>query len=167
MELISKEYHQKTDNQNDFNLIDPGSVQGKYVYFIGIGGAGMSAIAKILINEGYIVSGSDMESSPVTYALGELGVRINTKQDGECLDPDTNLVITSAAINENNPDLKKARSLGLKVVKYSEFLGSLMKTKYGIAISGTHGKTTTTAMISTILKKTGHEPTFVIGGNVT
>jgi UDP-N-acetylmuramate--alanine ligase len=163
MKLISKEHCQKADSQNDFNL----SGHGKYVYFIGIGGAGMSAIAKILINEGYIVSGSDMECSAATYELGELGVRINTEQDGECLDPDTNLVITSAAINENNSDLKKARSLGLKVVKYSEFLGSLMKTKYGIAISGTHGKTTTTAMISTILKKTGHEPTFVIGGNVT
>ncbi len=167
MKLISKEYYQKADSQNDFNLIDYGIDHGKYVYIIGIGGAGMSAIAKILINEGYIVSGSDMECSPVTYELGELGVRINTKQNGECLEPDTNLVITSAAINENNQDLKKARSLGLRVVKYSEFLGSLMKKKYGIAISGTHGKTTTTAMISTILKKTGHEPTFVIGGNVT
>ena len=167
MKLLSKKYHQKTDSPNDFNLIDYGSDRGKYVYFISIGGAGMSAIAKILINEGYIVSGSDMECSSVTNELGELGVRINTKQDGECLDSDTNLVITSAAINENNLDLKKARSLGLRVVKYSEFLGSLMKKKYGIAISGTHGKTTTTAMISTILKKTGHEPTFVIGGNVT
>ncbi len=127
MKLISKEYHQKTDNQNDFNLIDYVNDYGKCVYFIGIGGAGMSAIAKILINEGYIVSGSDMECSPVTYELGELGVRINTKQDGEYLEPDTNLVITSAAINESNPDLKKARSLGLRVVKYSEFLGSLMK----------------------------------------
>ncbi len=167
MKLISKEHYQKADNQNDFDLIAHGSDHGKYVYFIGIGGAGMSAIAKILISEGYIVSGSDMECSPATYELGELGVRINTKQNGESLEPGTNLVITSAAINENNPDLKKARSLGLKVVKYSEFLGSLMKSKHGIAISGTHGKTTTTAMISTILKKTGHEPTFVIGGNVT
>jgi UDP-N-acetylmuramate--alanine ligase len=167
MKLISKEYHQKTDNQNDFNLNDYVNDYGKCVYFIGIGGAGMSAIAKILINEGYTVSGSDMECSLTTYELGELGVRINTKQDGECLAPDTSLVITSAAINENNQDLKKARSLGLRVVKYSEFLGSLMKRKYGIAISGTHGKTTTTAMISTILKKTGYEPTFVIGGNVT
>ncbi|GAX62091.1 UDP-N-acetylmuramate/alanine ligase [Candidatus Scalindua japonica] len=168
MKLISKEYFQETDSHNNnFDLIDYGSDNGKSVYFIGIGGAGMSAIAKILINEGYIVSGSDMECSPATYELGELGVRINTKQNGEGLGQDTNLVITSAAIHENNPDLKKARSLGLRVVKYSEFLGSLMKRKYGIAISGTHGKTTTTAMISTILKKTGHEPSFVIGGNVT
>ncbi len=167
MRLKSKEYHHATDSQAGFNLIDHSSGHGKYVYFIGIGGAGMSAIAKILINEGYVVSGSDMECSPATHELGKLGVRINTKQDGEYLDSDTNLVIISAAIKESNLDLQKARSLGLKVVKYSEFLGSLMKAKYGIAISGTHGKTTATAMISTILKKTGHEPTFVIGGNVT
>ncbi|MCP4411646.1 MAG: UDP-N-acetylmuramate--L-alanine ligase, partial [Gammaproteobacteria bacterium] len=167
MKLISKGYYQKTGSQNKFELIAHGDDRGKYVYFIGIGGAGMSAIAKILINEGYTVSGSDMECSPATYELGRLGVRINTEQNGECLEPDTNLVITSAAINENNLDLKKARSLGLKVVKYSEFLGSLMSTKSGIAISGTHGKTTTTAMISTILQRTGHEPTFVIGGDVT
>ena len=164
---ISKEHDQRTGYQNDLDLLAHSGDHGKYVYFIGIGGAGMSAIAKILINEGYIVSGSDMESSPVTYELGELGVRINTKQDGESIEPDTNLVITSAAINENNPDLQKARSLGLKVVKYSEFLGVLMRTKYGIAVSGTHGKTTTTAMISTILQKNGHEPTFVIGGTVS
>ncbi len=166
MKLTSQEYYQGINNQHCQGLIDYSNDYGKYIYFIGIGGAGMSAIAKILINEGYVVSGSDMECSPITHELGELGVSINTKQDGEGLDPATNLVITSAAINENNPDLRKARILGLRVVKYSEFLGSLMKRKYGVAVSGTHGKTTTTAMISTILKKTGHEPSFVIGGNV-
>jgi len=82
MKLISKEHNQKTDNKSNLDLLAHGGAHGKYVYFIGIGGAGMSAIAKILIKEGYIVSGSDMESSPVTYELGELGVRINTKQDG-------------------------------------------------------------------------------------
>ena len=166
MNLISQENYQGINNQHCQDLVDYSNDYGKYIYFIGIGGAGMSAIAKILINEGYTVSGSDMECSPITHELGELGVCINTKQDGEGLDPETNLVITSAAINENNPDLKKARTLGLRVVKYSEFLGSLMKKKCGVAVSGTHGKTTTTAMISTILKRAGHEPSFVIGGNV-
>ncbi|OHC00603.1 MAG: UDP-N-acetylmuramate--L-alanine ligase [Planctomycetes bacterium RIFCSPLOWO2_12_FULL_39_13] len=166
MNLISQEYYQGISNQHCQNLIDDSNGYGKYIYFIGIGGAGMSAVAKILINEGYIVSGSDTECSPVTHELGELGIGINTEQDGQGLDPGTNLVIISAAINENNPDLIKARSLGLRVVKYSEFLGSLMKRKCGIAVSGTHGKTTTTAMIYTILKNTGHEPSFVIGGNV-
>lgn len=163
MNIISQEYYPGVNNQH---CQDYGNDYGKYIYFIGIGGAGMSAIAKILINEGYIVSGSDMECSPITQELGELGASINTKQDGEGLNPETSLVITSAAINENNPDLRKARTLGLRVVKYSEFLGSLMKKKCGIAVSGTHGKTTTTAMISTILKKSGYEPSFVIGGNV-
>ncbi len=166
MKPVSQEYDKGIRNHYCSRLVDLDNGKGKYVYFIGIGGAGMSAIAKILINEGFVVSGSDMEYSPMICELGELGVRINIKQDGECLGPDTNLVIASAAINENNPDLVKARTLGLKVVKYSEFLGSLMKRKCGIAVSGTHGKTTTTAMISTILTKTGHEPTFVIGGNV-
>ncbi len=166
MNLISQEYYQGINNQGCSTLIDHGDDYGKCVYFIGIGGAGMSAIARMLIDEGYIVSGSDLEYSPVTHELGERGVIINTKQNGEDLSAETNLVITSAAINESNLDLKKARTLGLKVVKYSEFLGSLMKRKSGIAVSGTHGKTTTTAMISTILKKAGHEPTFVIGGNV-
>jgi UDP-N-acetylmuramate--alanine ligase len=141
-------------------------MQGKCVYFIGIGGVGMSAIAKILIDEGCFVSGSDLECSPITHNLEKLGAKINTNQDGKSIDPYTNLVIISAAIKENNPDLMKAKMLGLKVVKYSEFLGSLMSNKRGIAVSGTHGKTTTGAMISTILKKTGCEPTFVIGGNV-
>ncbi len=166
MKPDSQEYVERISCQHGSNLIDCSDENGKYIYFIGIGGAGMSAIAKILINEGCLVSGSDMESSPAICELGELGVRISTKQDGKGLGPDTNLVIASAAINENNPDLVKARTLGLKVVKYSEFLGSLMKRKCGIAVSGTHGKTTTTAMISTILKKTGQEPSFVIGGNV-
>jgi UDP-N-acetylmuramate--alanine ligase len=166
MRSVLQGYDEGISSPHYSKLIDYGNDNGKYVYFIGIGGAGMSAIAKILINSGYVVSGSDMEYSPVICELGELGVNVNTKQDGDGLGPDTNLVITSAAINEKNPDLLKARTLGLKVVKYSEFLGSLMKKKCGIAVSGTHGKTTTTAMISTILKKTGHEPTFVIGGNV-
>ncbi len=166
MNLTSQSYYQEISNQHYSDIVNYGKNYGKYVYFIGIGGAGMSAIAKILIDEGCFVSGSDLECSPITYDLAKLGAKINTEQDGKGLDSYTNLVITSAAINENNPDLRKARMLGLKVIKYSEFLGSLMKNKCGIAVSGTHGKTTTSAMISTILKKTGHEPTFVIGGNV-
>ncbi len=166
MNPVLQEYNKRIDCSHYSDLIDDSDDIGKHVYFIGIGGAGMSAIAKILINLGYVVSGSDMECSPEISELGDLGVRISTKQDGESLSPNTNLVITSAAINENNPDLVKARILGIRVVKYSEFLGSLMKRKCGIAVSGTHGKTTTTAMISTILKNTGYEPTFVIGGNV-
>jgi UDP-N-acetylmuramate--alanine ligase len=104
--------------------------------------------------------------SPTTVALEELGARISNKQDGKWVNPETELVVISAAITEDNPDLRAARNSSLKVVKYSQFLGSLMKEKKGIAISGTHGKTTTTSMVSTVLKYAGMDPSFVIGGVV-
>ncbi|MEB2307827.1 MAG: UDP-N-acetylmuramate--L-alanine ligase [Candidatus Brocadiaceae bacterium] len=141
-------------------------LRGHCVYFIGIGGIGMSAVARILINEGCIVSGSDLRISPLTSSLEGLGAKINTKQDGSFMSSETDMVVVSASITEDNPDLKTARKLGIKVVKYSQILGSLMKEKRGVAISGTHGKTTTSAMISTILKTSGLDPTFVIGGEV-
>ncbi|MDR4505367.1 MAG: UDP-N-acetylmuramate--L-alanine ligase [Candidatus Scalindua sp.] len=166
MNLTTQDTYHKSQNQHYQNLLHYDREQEKNVYFIGIGGVGMSAIAKILMDEGCIVSGSDPECTPITHNLREKGAKIYTKQDGNSLDHYTNLVIASAAINESNPDLVKARKLGLKVVKYSEFLGSLMKDRRGIAVSGTHGKTTTSAMISTILKKSGHEPTFVVGGDI-
>lgn len=141
-------------------------LRGHCVYFIGIGGVGMSAVARILINEGCIVAGSDVRASSLTSTLEEMGAKINTKQDGSLMPAETDMVVVSASISEDNPDLKTARKMGIKVVKYSQILGSLMKEKRGIAISGTHGKTTTSAMISTILKTAGLDPTFVIGGEV-
>ena len=141
-------------------------LRGHCVYFIGIGGIGMSAVARILINEGCIVAGSDTRTSSLTSTLEEMGAKINTKQDGSFMPAETDMVVISASISEENPDLKTARKMGIKVVKYSQILGSLMKEKRGIAISGTHGKTTTSAMISTILKMAGLDPTFVIGGEV-
>src|SRR5574337_1560570 len=141
-------------------------LRGHCVYFIGIGGIGMSAVARILINEGCIVAGSDTRTSSLTSTLEEMGAKINTKQDGSFMPAGTDIVVVSASISEDNPDLKIARKMGIKVVKYSQILGSLMKEKRGIAISGTHGKTTTSAMISTILKTAGLDPTFVIGGEV-
>ena len=141
-------------------------LRGNSVYFIGIGGIGMSAIARILINEGCIVRGSDVQSSSLISGLEKIGARINTTQDGSFMTPETDMVVISAAISEDNPDLKTARKLGIKVVKYSQILGSMMKEKQGIAISGTHGKTTTSAMVSAILRRSGLDPTFVIGGEV-
>ncbi|MEK6558968.1 MAG: Mur ligase domain-containing protein, partial [Planctomycetota bacterium] len=149
--------------ENLFNRIP---LRGRCVYFIGIGGIGMSAVARILINEGCVVSGSDTRSSSLTTTLEKMGARINTKQDGRSMPSETDMVVISAAISEDNPDLKTARQMGIKVVKYSQILGSLMKEKRGIAVSGTHGKTTTSAMVSTILKTAGLDPTFVIGGEV-
>jgi len=141
-------------------------LSGHCVYFIGIGGIGMSAVARILINKGCVVSGSDIQPSLLTSKLEKMGARISTKQDGSFMTSKTDMVVISAAVSEDNPDLKTARKLGIKVVKYSQILGSLMKEKRGIAISGTHGKTTTSAMVSTILKTAGLDPTFVIGGEV-
>ncbi len=141
-------------------------MRGNCVYFIGIGGIGMSAVARILLNEGCVVAGSDIRQSSLTSTLEKMGARINTRQDGSFMTSDTDMVVISAAISEDNPDLKTARKMGIKVVKYSQILGSLMKEKRGIAISGTHGKTTTSAMISSVLKTAGLDPTFVIGGEV-
>lgn len=141
-------------------------LRGNRVYFIGIGGNGMSALARILVSEGCIVAGSDILLSPLISSLEKIGVMVNSKQDGSMMSLETDMVIVSAAIQEGNPELKVARQLGIKVVKYSQILGSLMQEKRGIAISGTHGKTTTSAMISTILKKAELDPTYVIGGEV-
>ena len=141
-------------------------LRGHCVYFIGIGGIGMSAVAHILLNEGCVVAGSDTRPSSLTSTLEKMGARITTRQDGSFMTLNTDMVVISAAISEDNPDLKIARKMGIKVVKYSQVLGSLMKEKRGIAISGTHGKTTTSAMISCVLKTAGLDPTFVIGGEV-
>ena len=149
------------DNQFNYR-----PMRGHCVYFIGIGGIGMSAVARILLNEGCVVAGSDIRPSSLTSTLEKMGARINTRQDGSFMTSDTDMVVISAAISEDNQDLKTARKMGIKVVKYSQILGSLMKEKRGIAISGTHGKTTTSAMISSVLKTAGLDPTFVIGGEV-
>lgn len=137
------------------------------LYFVGIGGVGMSSVARLLKSRGYAVSGSDVLSNLATTALKHIGVKINFQQDGQWIDNKTDIVVRSAAIPDNNLDLIKARRLGIKIIKYAQLLGLLMKDKNGIAVSGTHGKTTTTAMISTILKTAGLDPTCVIGGDTS
>ena len=135
------------------------------LYFVGIGGVGMSSVARLLKNNGFAVSGSDTLSNLATSALKNIGVKINFQQNGQCIDNSTGLIVTSSAIPDNNLDLLKAKSLGIKIIKFSQLLGLLMKGKRGIAVSGTHGKTTTTAMISTILQTAGLDPACVIGGD--
>ncbi|MCF6149071.1 MAG: UDP-N-acetylmuramate--L-alanine ligase [Candidatus Kuenenia sp.] len=154
-----------TTSVND-RLLNYKPLRGNRVYFIGIGGSGMSALARILVSEGCIVAGSDIRPSPLISSLEKIGVTVNSKQDGSMMPLETDMVVVSAAIQEGNPELKVARQLGIKVVKYSQILGSLMQGKRGIAISGTHGKTTTSAMVSTILKRAELDPTYVIGGEV-
>ncbi len=148
-------------NHNLFNF-----ARNSALYFVGIGGAGMSSLAMLLKNRGYSVSGSDSESNPATEALRGVGVEINFKQNGDRISREKDLIVTSAAIPENNPDLEKARKLGIKIIKYSQLLGILMKNKKGVAVSGAHGKTTTTAMISFILKEGGLDPSYAIGGDL-
>ncbi|MGR3220550.1 MAG: UDP-N-acetylmuramate--L-alanine ligase [Candidatus Anammoxibacter sp.] len=141
------------------------SVPYNDLHFVGIGGAGMSSVARLMKNRGYAVTGSDMLSNIATVAMEHLGIKINFQQNGQWIDDKTDLIIASAAIPDNNLDLIKARKLGIKIIKYSELLGLLMKDKKGIAVSGTHGKTTTTAMISAVLKTAGLDPACVIGGD--
>lgn len=142
------------------------ALKGSLVYLIGIGGAGMSGMARLLIKGGCEVHGSDMQPSSSLLRLEELGAKITLRQDGSWLSPKAKLVVISAAIQEDNPDLKKAKGFGLHVIKYAQMLGSLMKEKVGIAVSGTHGKTTTTAMVASLLREAGEDPSFVIGGEV-
>ncbi len=142
------------------------ALNGSLVYLIGIGGAGMSGIAKVLMNGGCTVHGSDIQRSASVLHLEELGAKITLQQDGSWITPQAKLVVISAAIPEDNLELKKAKAFGLQVIKYAQILGSLMKEKQGIAVSGTHGKTTTTSMIATMLTEAGEDPSFVIGGEV-
>lgn len=135
----------------------------RHIHFVGIGGAGMGGIAEVMINQGYQVSGSDLSENSVTTHLQQLGVRIIQGHHKENVDG-VHLVVLSSAIPHNNPELVAARELNLPVIPRAKMLALLMQTKYGIAISGTHGKTTTTSLVASILAQADLHPTFVIGG---
>ena len=140
--------------------------KGQKVHFIGIGGCGMRGLAALLVREGAMVSGSDRTASPEAEYLETIGVRVAIGQRPENLAPDVDRVVASAAIKEENPELRAARERGLPVAKYAQLLGEVMACRYGIAVSGTHGKTTTSALLSYILFLGGLDPSFVIGGDV-
>ena len=135
----------------------------KKVHFIGIGGIGVSAIARMMLLEGAEVTGSDQSSSLVTDELIKLGCRINFEHKKENVEAGTELVVYTVAILTNNPEFAEATARGIKCQSYPEFLGELSRQKFTIAVSGTHGKTTTTAMIAQILIEAGLDPTVVIG----
>ncbi|MFN8848662.1 MAG: UDP-N-acetylmuramate--L-alanine ligase, partial [Inhella sp.] len=135
----------------------------KRIHFIGVGGAGMSGIAEILHNLGYQVSGSDQNASAVTERLAGLGLRIAIGHDAANLG-DAQAVVVSTAIQPSNPELLAARAKPIPVVPRAVMLAELMRLKSGIAIAGTHGKTTTTSLVTSILVEAGIDPTFVIGG---
>ena len=138
----------------------------KRIHLIGCGGIGLSGIARILLKEGKILSGSDTDASNLTGKLQKQGMKFFLGQRGKNITEDVELIIISAAIKDDNPELKKAKGLKIPVISYAQALGLAMETGFGIAVAGTHGKTTTTAMITFILKEAGEEPNFVIGGEV-
>ncbi len=145
-------------------LIDnPSRSKIKKIHFIGIGGSGMSGIAEVLINLGYEISGSDIESSAATEKLEKLGCNISYSQKAENV-LGKEAVVVSSAINKNNPELREARHQKLLIVPRAEMLGELMRFRFGIAVSGTHGKTTTTSLIVQIMSEAKLDPTYIIGG---
>jgi UDP-N-acetylmuramate--alanine ligase len=135
------------------------------IHFVGIGGIGMSGIAEVLLNLGYKVSGSDLKSSAVTQRLAFLGATTFEGHTAENLQG-AEVVVTSSAIAARNPEVAEARKLHIPVIQRAEMLAELMRLKYGIAIAGMHGKTTTTSMVAAVLAAGGLDPTVVVGGRV-
>jgi UDP-N-acetylmuramate--alanine ligase len=136
------------------------------IHFVGIGGIGMSGIAELLVNLGYEVSGSDAKTSDVTERLASLGVRFGLGHDALNLG-NADVVVTSSAIQEGNPEVDEARRRAIPVIPRAEMLAELMRLRYGIAIAGAHGKTTTTSMVALVLERAGLDPTAVIGGRLS
>jgi UDP-N-acetylmuramate--alanine ligase len=135
------------------------------IHFVGIGGIGMSGIAEVLLNLGYKVSGSDLKSSAVTERLAGLGATIFEGHRAENI-AGAEVIVTSSAISVENPEVSEAHNLHIPVIQRAEMLAELMRLKYGIAIAGMHGKTTTTSMVAAVLAAGGLDPTVVVGGRV-
>jgi len=137
----------------------------KKIHFVGIGGIGMSGIAELLLNQGYRVSGSDLRESDTTKRLAELGGEIIIGHNAENI-TEVDVVVTSTAVKADNPEVVEALRQHVAVIPRAEMLAELMRMKYGIAIAGTHGKTTTTSMMAVVLTHAGIDPTAVIGGKL-
>ena len=140
-------------------------IQKQHVHFIGIGGIGMSGIAEILLTMGMRVSGSDLRRSPITDRLAQLGATLY-EGHGRGHIGDATVVVTSSAVGNHNPEVEEARARKIPVIQRAEMLAELMRLKYGIAIAGMHGKTTTTSMVASVLSAGGLDPTVVVGGRV-
>ncbi len=137
----------------------------QHIHFVGIGGAGMSGIAEVLINLGYIVSGSDISQSATVQRLQNLGARVHLGHASEHIQG-AHVVVTSTAVQASNPEVVAAHAKLIPVVPRAVMLAELMRMKHGIAIAGTHGKTTTTSLVASVLNQAGMDPTFVIGGRL-
>jgi len=139
---------------------------GKRVHFIGIGGCGMSGLARILLDGGAIITGSEPKPNPQTFQLTTLGAKISRDQMGELLTSQTDLVVRTAAVPDSNREFIAAQAFGIHSIKYADLLGQVMAERFGIAVAGTHGKSTTTAMIAFAMLECGADPSFVVGGTV-
>ncbi|RJP21456.1 MAG: UDP-N-acetylmuramate--L-alanine ligase [Deltaproteobacteria bacterium] len=140
--------------------------KGLPIHFVGIGGIGMSGIAELLLNLGYRVSGSDLRRSDTTDRLSALGAEVLTGHAAENVPEDGHVVVVSSAVHADNPEVVEAHRRKIPVIPRAEMLAELMRMKYGIAIAGTHGKTTTTSMVATVLAAAGWDPTAVVGGKL-
>ena len=148
---------------SDISKYSMGRVQN--IHFVGIGGAGMCGIAEILQNLGYKISGSDLKTSDVTRHLENLGITVSYGHQPENVHG-SDVVVVSSAVTANNPELETARKLRIPIIPRAEMLAEIMRFRQGIAVAGTHGKTTTTSLIASILAEDGLDPTFVIGGQL-
>ncbi len=137
----------------------------RIIHFVGIGGVGMSGIAEVLLEHGFEVSGSDAKESETTKRLSDKGARISIGHAAEHV-ADADVVVFSSAVARTNPELAEARARSIPVIPRAEMLGELMRIKEGIAIAGSHGKTTTTSLVATVLREAGLDPTVVIGGKL-
>src|SRR5262249_34973757 len=137
----------------------------RHVHFIGVGGIGMSGLAGILRTLEFDVSGSDLREGENTRALARLGVRIDVGHRAENV-RGADVIVYSSAIDPKNPEIVEARAHGVPIISRAEMLAELMRVKYGVAIAGSHGKTTTTSLVATILRAAGFDPTVVVGGSM-
>ncbi len=152
------EMHGKTWNPPEMRRI-------RKVHFVGVGGAGMSGIAEVLLNQGYRISGSDIRPSPLLDRLAGLGIQIFMGHQAENLQQ-VDVVVISSAVSQDNPEVVHALERRIPVIARAQMLAELMRHRHGIAVAGTHGKTTTTSLIASVLAEGGLDPTFVIGGRL-
>lgn len=138
----------------------------EHIHLVGVGGIGMSGIAEVLLTLGYRVSGSDLRTSEVTRRLEKLGADIAYGHSADSIDSGIDVVVVSSAVDDGNPEVVEARALRVPVIRRAEMLAELMRLKYGVAVAGAHGKTTTTSLMAAVLGEGGYDPTLVIGGRL-
>lgn len=146
---------------------DPTPMAGRRVHMIGVGGSGMCGLAAVLLRSGAIVTGSDRVASEATRKLEQAGAKVLIGQRGDNVPDAVDLVVASAAIKESNPEVIAARERGCEIIRYADLLGRLMAARKGVAVAGTHGKSTTTALLAYILTQAGLDPSFVVGAVVS